>query len=159
MFRVFLLGTVMCLLAACSLNPMRGGGQNVKIVGESDYCGTSSQDSNALYFADADAFGDWIAYRSITEFKPSMARDNGVLVVEMGQRPTGGYNIKVDRGKTHIDNGTLTLGMEWNAPRLDAAVSQALIASCVAIEPPKGEYQRVQVVDQLGNVRGTARIR
>ncbi|MES1926940.1 protease complex subunit PrcB family protein [Salinisphaera sp. T31B1] len=158
MTRLLITTVLLTLIAGCSLNPFRGA-SGAQVIGESQYCGTASQDSAAHYFADASSFGDWIDYRSISEFKPSMAVNGGVIVVEMGQRPTGGYNIKLDRKDTKIANDTLTLSMVWNAPRLDAAVSQALIASCVAIRPPKGNYSRVRVVDQLGNLRGQASVR
>jgi len=158
MTRLLLPICLLLLVTGCAVNPFRGA-SGAQVIGESQYCGTSSQDSAAQYFGDASTFGDWLAYRSISEFKPSMAVNGGVIVVEMGQRPTGGYNIKLDRKNTKIQNDTLTLAMEWNAPRLDAAVSQALIASCVAIRPPKGDYSHIRVVDQLGNLRGEAAIR
>ena len=47
--------------------------------------------------------------------------------------------------------------MTWNAPRLDAAVSQALTSPCVAVKPPKGDFDRVEVRDQLDNLRGEVR--
>ncbi|GAB3682786.1 protease complex subunit PrcB family protein [Salinisphaera aquimarina] len=158
MLRLATIFIVLGLLAACSINPFRGS-SGARVVGESQYCGTSSQDSDAHYFADSSVFEDWLDYRSISEFKPSMAVNGGIIIVEMGQRPTGGYSIKLDRSKTKVQGNTLTLSMEWKAPRLDAAVSQALIASCVAIRPPAGNYSRIRVVDQLGNVRGEAAVR
>jgi len=158
MTRLLTTTVLLLLIAGCSINPFRGA-SGAQVIGESEYCGTSSQDSAAQYFADASSFGDWIDYRSVSEFKPSMAVNGGVIIVEMGQRPTGGYNIKRDRKQTKVVGDTLTLSMVWNAPRLDAAVSQALIASCVAIRPPKGNYSHIRVVDQLGNVRGETVVR
>ncbi|WP_423823862.1 protease complex subunit PrcB family protein [Salinisphaera sp. SPP-AMP-43] len=105
------------------------------------------------YFADANDFENWVEYRNISGFDADLARD-GVLIVEMGQRPTGGYKLILDREKTNIDNNTLNLVMDWHAPRLDAAVGQALTSQCVALNLPKGQYQTVRVVDQLGNLRG-----
>ena len=158
MTRSLMSGLLLLVLAGCALGPGRGG-TRVDVIGESQYCGTTSQDSDALYFADANAFGNWIDYRSINEFNPGMASPNGVIVVEMGQRPTGGYSVKLDKSRTAIKDDTLTIGMEWNAPRLDAAVSQALIASCVALRPPKGDYSEIRVVDQIDNLRGEASVR
>lgn len=148
---------VVALLAACSLNPLRGG-DGARVVGDSLYCGTSSQDSETHYFPDRNTFEDWLEYRNIKDFDASLASNSGILVVELGQRPTSGYNIRLERDKTTVDDDTLKLAMTWDAPRLDAAVGQALTAPCVAIRLPQGEYSRIQVVDQLGNVRGTARL-
>lgn len=157
MYRLLLLSLLLPILAACAAGP--GRGVQAQVVGESQYCGTASQDSSVRYFPDADAFGNWIDYRNTHDFNAGMAQGNGVVVVEMGQRPTGGYNIRLDNNETTIEDNTLTLGMTWNAPRLDAAVSQALIASCVAIRPPQGEYDTIRVVDQLGDLRGQARVK
>ena len=158
MIRIIVLSLALVLMAGCASNPTRGGA-NLDVVAESNYCGTSSQDSDVHYFADASAFGDWIEYRSVTEFEPRMASPNGIIIVEMGQRPTGGYNVKLDRDASALEDNVLKIAMVWNAPRLDAAVSQALIASCVAIRPPKEEFRTVRVVDQLGNVRGETQAR
>ncbi|WP_185015663.1 protease complex subunit PrcB family protein [Salinisphaera orenii] len=157
MTRMLLCGVALTLLAACSLNPFQRG-DSLRVLEESRYCGTPSQDSDAVFFGDSARFGDWIAYRSIEEFDADLAADRGVLVVEMGQRPTGGYGIDLDRDKTAIEDDTLTIGMTWSAPRLDAAVSQALVAPCVVLRLPQGDYTDVRVVDQLGDVRGTATI-
>ena len=45
--------------------------------------------------------------------------------------------------------------LNWNAPRLDAAVSQAMTTQCVAVALPKSNYKQVKVLDQLGNARGS----
>jgi hypothetical protein len=157
MKRFFPLIVISALASGCSLVHW-GGGQGLDVVGQTEYCGTPSQASAAHYFANPGAFASWIDYRDITDLKPSMAAHGGVIVVEMGQRPTGGYQITLNRKKTNIHNGTLKISMDLSAPRLDAAVSQALIAECVALRPPKGDYSQVRVVDQLDHVRGTAQV-
>ena len=140
-------------IAGCSTLHLGRSASGVSVVGKSTYCGTPSQASEVHYFADPDAFQNWIDYRNVNGFNPKMAR-NGVLIVEMGQRPTGGYDIQLDGKKTGIKNNVLTIGMDWHAPRLDAAVSQAMITPCVALHLPQGQYNKVKVVDQLGNSRG-----
>lgn len=157
MKRLIPLLAILALLGGCATLHL-GNPHGLAVVGKTEYCGTPSQASDVHYFADPDAFGDWIAYRDISGLKPSMARHGGVIVVEMGERPTGGYKIILNRDKSGIRNGTLKIAMDWSAPRLDAAVSQALISECVALHPPKGDYHQVQVVDQLGNPRGSTQV-
>lgn len=154
MKRIGLLLLASLAVAGCSVLPIGRSASGVSVAGKSTYCGTPSQASDVHYFADPDDFQSWIDYRNIKGFNADMAR-HGVLVVEMGQRPTGGYDIKLDGDKTGIDNGVLDITMHWHAPRLDAAVGQALISECVALRLPQGQYHTVQVRDQLGNVRGT----
>lgn len=146
---------LLSLLAACGINPFKRGA-DPDVIGQSIYCGTPSQDAAVHYFDQAAAFGDWLEYRSIAEFDAEMA-SAGLVVVEMGQRPTGGYHLKMDASESRIDGDTLKLRMTWNAPRLDAAVSQALTSPCVAIKPPKGDFDRIEVRDQLDNLRGEVR--
>ncbi|MGB7755391.1 MAG: protease complex subunit PrcB family protein [Salinisphaera sp.] len=155
--RLGLLVIASVTIAGCSALHLGGNASGVSVVGKSTYCGTPSQASEVHYFADPDAFQNWIGYRNVSGFSPKMAR-NGVLIVEMGQRPTGGYDIRLNGKKTGIKNNILTIGMDWHAPRLDAAVSQAMISQCVALHLPQGQYQKVRVVDQLGNLRGSVNI-
>lgn len=153
--RLGLLAIAAAAIAGCSVLHLGESASGVKVIGRNTYCGTPSQASAVHYFASPNAFQNWIDYRDISGFNPNMAR-NGVLIVEMGERPTGGYRIDLDGKETGINNHVLTVGMDWHAPRLDAAVSQALISECVALHLPQGNYNKVKVVDQLGNTRGTA---
>lgn len=155
LMRLGLLLIASVAIAGCSTLHLGRSASGVSVVGKSTYCGTPSQASEVHYFSDPDAFQNWIDYRNVNGFNEKMAR-NGVLIVEMGQRPTGGYDIRLDSKKTGIKNNVLTISMNWHAPRLDAAVSQAMITPCVALHLPQGQYNKVKVVDQLGNLRGSA---
>lgn len=143
-------------LAGCSFIGIHPGGANV--VDSAVYCGTTSQQSAVHYFAAEAELARWIDYRGIREFDADPAADGGVIVVEMGQRMTGGYEMELLPDSTHIDDDTLYLGVAWTAPPHYAAISQALTAPCMVVEPPDGQYSRVVVVDQLGNTRGTAQV-
>lgn len=147
-----------CLsIAGCSLLRFGGNASGVTEVGYSLYCGTPSQDSEVHFFPDPNAFKSWIDYRNITQFDRDMA-EGGALVVELGQRPTGGYTISLNGDKTGIHGDTLQVGIDWYAPRLDAAVSQAMTSECLVFSLPPGSYDRVKVVDQLGNSRGEVKV-
>ena len=155
MMRLLIAAAFAATLTACStLHLGAGGPPGLKIVGKSVYCGTPSQSSEVHYFADPDSYQNWIDYRNIDDLNAKAARERGVVIVEMGQRPTGGYTLKLDRKKTKIDGNSLNLVMNWHAPRLDAAVSQAMTTQCVAVRPPTGGYSRIHVLDQIGNTRG-----
>lgn len=144
------------LLAGCSIIPFSTGMANV--VDSGVYCGTTSQQSAVHYFATKAELARWIDYRGIQAFDADAAAEGGAIVVEMGQRMTGGYEMELMPDITHIENNTLYLGVAWTAPPHYAAISQALTAPCMVIEPPKGDYDKIVVVDQLGNKRGTAKV-
>lgn len=153
--RTLILLFAFLLVSGCSILPFWGrSAEGVKEIGSDNYCGTADQHSDVHYFANPNEFQNWIDYRNIRGFNANMARD-GVLIVEMGMRPTGGYYIALDGEHTKLEDGVLDVGMKWHAPRLDAAVGQAMITQCVALRLPKGDYNKVRVVDQLGNSRGT----
>lgn len=144
------------MLAGCSIIPFSSGIANV--VDRGVYCGTTSQQSAVHYFATKAELARWIDYRGIRAFDADAAAAGGVIVVEMGQRMTGGYEMTLMPDVTHIEGNTLYLGVKWTAPPHYAAISQALTAPCMVIEPPKGQYNQVVVIDQLGNKRGKAEI-
>lgn len=148
------LGMVVSALAGCAAVGLSAGGANV--VDSAAYCGTTSQQAAVHYFATESALARWIDYRGIDEFGAGGAANGGAIVVEMGQRMTGGYKMKMLPDSTKVDNDTLYLGIAWEAPPEYAAISQAMTSPCVVIAPPAGDYDRVVVVDQLDNVRGTA---
>lgn len=137
----------------CSVLHLSGNSAGVRVVGKQTYCGTPSQASAVHYFATKAEFENWATYRDIDGWSENVP-PRGLVVVEMGQRPTGGYALKLDNDDTFIKNNRLQIAMNWDAPRLDSAVSQAMTTQCVAIALPNGEYQTVEIVDQIGNSRG-----
>ncbi|WP_158583495.1 protease complex subunit PrcB family protein [Salinisphaera sp. Q1T1-3] len=153
-FRVFLAVAFMAMLSGCATFGLGGNSAGVKVVGKQTYCGTPSQASDVHYFATDEAFQNWVSYRDIGSWHENVP-PRGLVVVEMGQRPTGGYALELDDKKTRVNDGTLQIAMDWHAPRLDAAVSQAMTTQCVALALPAGDYDNVTIVDQLGNSRGT----
>lgn len=153
-------GTVVCLLvllAGCAVWP-NNHWQDMNVIATSDYCGTPSPASTVKYFPTEKAFGTWIRQRNLDAFDEEMAAGDGVIVAEMGQRATSGYDIDLLPEKTHIEGDTLVIAMEWTAPGLNATVSQALNSQCVVFDPPKGDYNRIKLVDQAGDQRGMASV-
>lgn len=143
-------------LAGCSFVGFNPHGANV--VDSAAYCGTTSQKAAVHYFATQAQLARWIDYRGIDGFDAGAAASGGVIVVEMGQRMTGGYTMETLPEATRIEGNTLYLGIAWLAPPEYAAISQAMTSPCMVITPPPGDYDRVVVVDQLDNVRGSAPI-
>ena len=141
-------------LSACSVLGVGANTAGVKIVGKQQYCGTPSQSSEIHYFASQAAFDNWVQYRDVGDWQETVSSP-GLVVVEMGQRPTGGYKLHLDPNQTGLEDDVLKIGFDWRAPRLDAAVSQALTSQCVAVALPTGTYKKVEVLDQLGNKRGS----
>ena len=140
--------------------PFTGSRNATRIVDKALYCGTPSQESEVQYFPDKNAYQNWIDYRQIDGFNAADARQRGILVFEMGQRQTSGFKIKLDPAQTGISKShdTLIVRVDTIAPRQDAAVGQAMTTPCVAIRPAAGSYERIKVVDRLGNTRGIVNV-
>lgn len=152
--RLIMISVCACTLTACATFGFGGNQAGVRIVGKQKYCGSASQSSEVHYFASQAGFDNWVDFRDLGNWHETV-RTPGLMIVEMGQRPTGGYKLTLDNKQTQLKDNVLTVGFNWNAPRLDAAVSQAMTTQCVAVALPKSNYKQVKVLDQLGNARGS----
>ena len=143
---------MLSLLGACALLPGRSE-PLATVVQSSQYCGTDTPDAELHYFTAPQPFSAWISQRDIRDLRGGAASLTGVLVVEMGQRPSEGYNFEIIPQSTRVENNTLVLAMQWNGPGIDDHVAQVIISPCVVIPRPKGEYDEVVLVDQRGEQR------
>jgi hypothetical protein len=76
-----------------------------------------------------------------------------VLVMAMGRRMTGGFEIEAAAQPATVTDSVLTIDIEWREPAPDAFLTQALTSPCVAVKLPNGAYRTIEVIDQAGNVR------
>lgn len=149
---------VLCVgLTACALFADRQG-PVINIVQDSDYCGTPTAQADIRYFNAPDPFAAWIDSRDIRELRAAAASLTGVLVVELGQRPSQGYAFEVIPDATRIEGETLYLAMRWSGPEIDDHVAQVVVSPCVVIPRPEGEYSQVVLIDQRGEQRASVAI-
>lgn len=79
--------------------------------------------------------------------------DDSVLVLQMGQRPTGGYALRLAQARMVVEDGTAMVRIEWIEPPPGAFVTQALTSPCLVLAVPRGDYVRLKVVDQDDQIR------
>jgi hypothetical protein len=77
----------------------------------------------------------------------------GVLLVEMGQRPTGGYRLDLDRGPAIVSDGKAAVTLSWIEPSPGAILPQFLTSPWILIALYRGDYSLIDVLDQDGRVR------
>lgn len=77
----------------------------------------------------------------------------GVLLIRMGRKPTGGYRIELASDKVYVRDRTAIVTVRWIEPAADAMLTQVITSPCIMIKLAKGNYDRIQVVDQKGIVR------
>jgi hypothetical protein len=77
----------------------------------------------------------------------------GVLLVEMGQKPTGGYRLDLDQRQAIVTDGKAVVTLSWIEPSPGALLPQILTSPWILIALYRGEYSFIDVVDQNGRMR------
>lgn len=73
---------------------------------------------------------------------------SAVLLVEMGQRPTGGYRLGLIENSFAVRDGIALLSVDWQEPGADAMVTQVVTSPCLLLSVPRAAYREILVVDQ-----------
>jgi len=76
------------------------------------------------------------------------------LLVEMGQRPTLGYQITLSgTDNLHITQEQAHLTLDWIQPPADAMVAQMISSPCLLLKLKRGNYTSVQILDRQGTIK------
>jgi hypothetical protein len=108
---------------------------------------------------------EWLAaYRSTSSgelvARPPPSVDfatEGVLLIAMGSRPTGGFALSPAGAPTTLLDGVLRVMVEWREPAAGAIVPQVLTSPCLFLKLPAARFERIEVVNGDGHVRLTGR--
>ena len=73
--------------------------------------------------------------------------------VDMGQQPSGGYGLKLLSDKLVISGETASFALQWSKPEPGMAQMQMVTYPCLYLKIAKGDYTRLQVVDEEGAVK------
>jgi hypothetical protein len=71
----------------------------------------------------------------------------------MGQKPTGGYGLELNREFAVISEDTAALRVSWIDPPKGAILPQIITSPCLVIILPKGPYSQIQLLDQDAHLR------
>jgi len=74
-----------------------------------------------------------------------------VLLIEMGQKPTGGYSVSLDKFSPHLSNEKALIRINWNVPNKGAVLTQMMTSPYLMLKLSKGSFLKVVVVDQGTN--------
>ena len=80
----------------------------------------------------------------------------GLLLIHMGRRPSGGYAIALAEPVGRVTGDTLTVAVDWISPAADRATAQMITAPCLLLKLPRGRYRTIEVTDSHGRVRAVA---
>lgn len=81
-----------------------------------------------------------------------------VLLITMGQRPTGGYLLDLARPSAVVISNRIIVYLTWFKPPAGAILPQVITSPCILLSLPKGDYSSIQVKDQTGRIRFTVNI-
>lgn len=98
------------------------------------------------------AKGTKIPARPIAPLEIDFA-EYGVLVVWMGQMPTGGYALELMAETAEIKNQTALVPVRWIEPKKGSLTVQIITNPYLMIRLAKGNYDTIAVIDQNGLVK------
>jgi hypothetical protein len=71
-----------------------------------------------------------------------------VLLIETGQKPTGGYSVSLNSAGSHILSKTAVIRINWNEPSQDAQVTQMVTNPFLMLRLSKSDFTKAVVIDQ-----------
>jgi hypothetical protein len=132
----------------------------VRLLFKGDQCTTDRSAPHAIWIEDPDQFKK--AYAGLTRHIIGAQQDlssrvdfarEGILMVAMGQKPTGGYGLELNREFAVISDDAAVLQVSWIEPPRGAILPQVITRPCLAIILPKGPYSSIQLLDQDAHLR------
>lgn len=76
-----------------------------------------------------------------------------IVRVDMGQQPSGGYALRLISEQLKISSDTARVILQWVQPESGTVQIQALTYPCLYLKIAKGNYSRLEIIDQAGVIR------
>lgn len=154
--------------AACAPSPLTleaASDVPVEVLYRGNDCGRQASDPYLTWISDQPRFSrfqqqmgqDYFPPQAITFPVVDFSRE-GVLVIEMGRRPSAGYGVDIAAYPGKFRNATLWLSLFWRVPAPGSMQAQVLTSPCVLVRISKGSFRSIQLVDQAGLTRGRVSI-
>lgn len=83
----------------------------------------------------------------------------GILMVEMGPKPTAGYQLEMPPQDLSINNQTARITLTWTAPAPGRLLAQVITHPCILIKLPRGNFSQIYVLDQKGRQRAEVQLK
>ncbi len=85
-------------------------------------------------------------------------KNAGVLLVNMGQKHTGGYGVTLLHTAVTINGTIATIQVRWLEPAPGGIQTQVLTSPCVLIKLPLNAYRQINVIDQAKLLRAEVKV-
>ena len=132
----------------------------VRLLFKGGQCNTNRLNPHAIWIEDPDQFKK--TYTRLTKHTSGFQQDlssridfsrEGILIVAMGKKPTGGYGLELNREFAVISDNTAVLRVSWIEPPKGAVLPQIITSPCLAVILPKGPYSQIHLRDQDAHLR------
>jgi hypothetical protein len=71
-----------------------------------------------------------------------------VLLIEMGQKSTGGYSVSLNNAASLLSGKNAVIRVNWDTPEKGAVVTQVVTSPYLMLRLLKGNFKKIVVVDQ-----------
>ena len=126
----------------------------VQEVARANVCGTAGGESVVTLLPGLGPLQNWASGRGV-ELVPLTGKplvESPYAVIEFGQRPNSGYGLAISR-QAGRNGSDLILKATYFEPTPGRWASDEPSSPCVVVLLPAGEYDRVRLIDQSGEVR------
>lgn len=131
--------------------------ENQVIVSEVDsdsYCNAPGEASTMTLLADSAAVKAWEATRSVSLSGEGTLPAGPYVVVDLGQRNSGGFGIAVSR-QAGFKNDILVLRATVFEPSAGGVSTQAITSPCSLVRLPQMSFASLRLIDQNGKLRAS----
>ncbi len=129
----------------------------MQVLYSSTHCGLCSGKPSAVRFATIQQAQEAIG-KSTNLPSPTTTGNPVLVLLCMGQQPTGGFSILPVASTFQVQDGLALLDVLWQKPGSDAFVTQAFTSPCLLLALEKGPYHTIKVRDQEAMTRLVIRI-
>ena len=84
---------------------------------------------------------------------------DGILIIQMGQQPTGGYELTLASTTATVNRGVAIVSVEWHRPKVGAIVPQVISSPCLILKMPRQGLKSIDIIDQEGHLRARAAVK
>jgi len=122
-------------------------------IGRLSNCKSVGRESYLELFPNAEAVRAWEQTRGVQFTAAEKPLPEGIyLVVESGERATGGYSLAVSRQAAMKDR-VLYIKASYLVPGNASMVTEAVTSPCSLVQVPTRLYERAYLLDQANKVR------
>jgi hypothetical protein len=85
-------------------------------------------------------------------------RRNGLVWIDMGLKPTGGYALSLAGPAATLSADVAVITVRWRQPRSGSIVTQQLTAPCLLVRMERGDVHTIRIEDEDGRKRADLQI-